>query len=158
MSEPTPPNIPNPDPSLATNERLANAIDVLSGRMERNREEARAWVDALQLLLEEKVNGAIRILETRLNGNDTALVAALQAQKEAAQKQTDSFAAILSESKSGSTKQIDGLNEKIDDLKERMSESGGRAEGSGHTTSMIIAGAAALAAIASVVIVLVTKV
>jgi hypothetical protein len=46
------------------------------------------------------------------------------------------------------------LNEKIDGLKERMAESGGHSSGIGQTASMIIAGLAALAASAAVVITL----
>lgn len=150
----SPLNIPNPDPSVIANERLKEALVLVNTTMARNHVETRGWVDSLQILQESNLRGAVKILETRLNGNDTALVAALQAQKEAAQKQTDSFAAILSESKSGSTKQIDGLNEKIDDLKERMSESGGKSQGIGQALTMIIAAIAMVAAVTSVSVVL----
>jgi hypothetical protein len=146
-----------PDPSLATNERLAVA-------MGQARKETRGWVDGLQVLMEEKADGIFRFLvekidggflniTTRLNGNDTALVAALQAQKEAAAEQTKNFTAILDESKKGTTKQIDALNEKIDDLKERVNVSGGQTAGVSHTVMMIIAVIGALTGIGSLIII-----
>lgn len=140
-------NVPNPDPSLATNERLALAKSELEHRMERNRTEAKGWTDSLQVLLEEKITGGNEIIKTRLDGNDTALVAALQAQKEAATKQTENFTAILDESKKGTMKQIDAISDKIDDLKERMSETGGRNAGVSYTIALVVACLAAVAAI-----------
>jgi polyhydroxyalkanoate synthesis regulator phasin len=144
------------DPSLATNERLADS-------QSQSRLETRGWVDALQVLLEEKVDGIFRFLvekidggllniTTRLNGNDTALVAALQAQKEAAAEQTKNFSNILDESKKGMTKQIDALSDKIDDLKERVNVTGGQTAGVSHTLLMIIAIVGALTGIGSLVI------
>jgi hypothetical protein len=181
-----PSNIPNPDPSLATNERLANAIDLLSSRMERNREEAKGWVDTLQELLEEKIRSAAaqtsnlslllaetrkileekihgsedktanldRVVQTRLAGSETALNAAMAAADKVVSKIETGVGSIMAEMKTSFSKQIDSLNEKIEDLKKRVFESGGRDSGIGQTASMVIAGLASLAAIASVVIVL----
>jgi hypothetical protein len=126
-----PSNIPNPDPSVVANERLEEAKVTLRREMAVNRDEAKGWVDALQvlqeretrngdLLLEEKINGGLRNIGTRLDGNDTALVAALKAQKEEAAKQTENFKEVLGESKKGTEKQFDSLNEKIDDVKDRL--------------------------------------
>lgn len=143
----TPLNIPNPDPSVIANERLAEALLLVNGRMERNREEARGWIDSLQVLLEEKIMGGLENIKTRLDGNDTALVAALKAQKEEAAKQTENFKEVLGESKKGTEKQIDSLNEKIEDLKKRVFESGGKSEGISNTVVMIISLIAAAAAI-----------
>lgn len=150
-----PPNIPNPDPSLATNERLANAIDLLTSRMERNREEAKGWVEALQILLEAKMEGGLKNIGTRLDGNDTALVAALKAQKEEAAKQTENFKEVLGEIKMGIAKQFDSLIAQINDLKERMSDTGGHTRGIGSMVTTVIAAASALAAVTSVVILLI---
>jgi hypothetical protein len=170
-----PPNIPNPDPSLATNERLENAKIELRREMTAKHDEARGWVDKLELLhevkiessnklLEEKVRGAEdktanldRVVQTRLAGSETALNAAMAAADKVTQKIETNSGALLTELKAGMSKQIDALNEKIDDLKERMAESGGNRSGSGHTISMVIAGLAALAAVASVAIVLMNK-
>lgn len=158
-------NIPNPDPSLATNERLANAIDLLTSRMERNREESKGWIEQLQVLVEEKISRAEdhtanldRVVQTRLAGSETALNAAMAASDKVVAKIEIGNAVIMNEMKANFSKQIDSLNDKIEDLKKRVFESGGRSEGSGHATSMIIAGLAAFAAIVSVVIVLAGKV
>ena len=158
-------NIPNPDPSLATNERLENAKAELRREISANHQESKGWVEALQILHEgriesgmrllvEKIDGGIRNIGTRLDGNDTALVAALKAQKEEAAKQTENFKEVLGESKKGTEKQIDSLNEKIEDLKKRVFESGGKSQGIGASASMIIAAVAAIAAIVSVFVVM----
>ena|ERR1019366_787599 len=99
----------------------------------------------------EKIEGSIAIIKARLDGNDTALVAALAAAGKAAEKQTENFTAILDESKRGSTKQIDALNEKIDDLKERMSVGDGRNNGISSSVAMVIAVIATAAAVLLVV-------
>jgi HD-GYP domain-containing protein (c-di-GMP phosphodiesterase class II) len=164
MSDSAPPNIPNPDPSLATNERLEDAKAQLRREIASAREESRGWTESLQILMEEKIKGAEnattnldRVVQTRLAGSETALNAAMAAADKVTQKQADNFEAVLTEAKIGLATQIKGLNEKIDGLKERMSESSGHSSGVSHTASMITAGLAALAATASVVIVLVTK-
>jgi hypothetical protein len=155
------PNIPNPDPSLATNERLANAIDLLSGRMERNREESKGWIEQLQVLLEEKINRSEdktvnldRVVQTRLAGSETALNAAMSAADKVTQEIKINFGAVLLELKNGMSKQIESLSEKIDDLKGRMSESGGHRAGITQTATTVIAAIAALASVASVIIVI----
>ncbi len=113
-------NIPIPDPSVATNERLAMGIAAL-------RTEVKHWVDALQLLHEEKIKSAEdktsnldRVVQTRLAGSETALNAAMAAADKVTQKQADNFEAVLNESKVGMSKQIEGVSGKIDDMKERI--------------------------------------
>jgi hypothetical protein len=126
-----PSNIPNPDPSVVSNERMEEAKVELRREMVSRHTESRGWVDSLQVLLEreiarvsafviEKIEGGLRNIGTRLDGNDTALVAALKAQKEEAAKQTENFKEVLGESKKGTEKQFDSLNEKIDDVKDRL--------------------------------------
>ena len=161
MNDSTPKNIPNPDPSLATNERLAMARSDIEAQMYRNRDEGRRWIEQLQLLLEEKIKGAEdktanldRVVQTRLAGSETALNAAMAAADKVTQKQADNFDAVLNESKIGLTKQIDNLNEKIDGIKMGMSESGGRTQGIGQMATMIIAAIAAVAATVAVIITL----
>jgi hypothetical protein len=162
---PRPSNIPNPDPSLATNERLEDAKQQLRREMAVIREESKSWIEDLQLFLErkvesgdallsEKVTGGLRNIGTRLDGNDTALVAALKAQKEEAAKQTENFKEVLGEIKAGIAKQFDSLVNQLNEVKLRMSESGGRSVGMSSTVGMVISAIAALAAIISVAVVL----
>jgi hypothetical protein len=98
--------VPNPDPSLATNERLANAVQQINDRMERNRQETQGWVDTLQELLEEKINGAEdktanldRVVQTRLAGSETALNAAMAASDKVVAKIETGVGAIMNEMK-----------------------------------------------------------
>lgn len=156
-----PSNIPIPDPSIAT----AAGLRAL-------RDEVKGWVEALQILhekmiastdsiLNEKIKAAEaktdnldRVVQTRLAGSETALNAAMAAADKVTQKIETTSLAVLNELKAGMSKQIDLLNEKIEDLKKRVFESGGRAQGVGSMASMIISAVAALAAVVSVVIVL----
>jgi hypothetical protein len=156
-----PPNIPNPDPSIITTARLAEAVSVINFRMDTVREEIRRWVDSLQLLHEEKIKGAEdktanldRVVQTRLAGSETALNAAMAASDKVVAKIETGVGAIMNEMKASFTKQIDSLDEKIDDLKERMSESGGHKQGTSQMIAWIIAAIAALAAVAMFITVL----
>jgi hypothetical protein len=158
MSEP---NIPSPDPSLATNERLAHAIRGQDERLQAAREEIKNWVEKLQELLEEKIESAEdktenldRVVQTRLTGSETALNAAMAAADKVTQEIKLNFGAVLNELKAGMTKQIEALNEKVEDLKKRVFESGGHAQGAGQTVSMVIAAVAALAAVIAAIVVL----
>jgi hypothetical protein len=131
------------DPTALTDKAIERASAIFDNK-----------IAALREFMTEKVEGSVEIIKTRLDGNDTALVAALQAQKEVATKQTENFTAILDESKKGTTKQIDALNEKIDDLEKRVFEDGGRSSGIGTTVTMAIAVIAVLVSIATAVITL----
>ena len=128
------------DPTALTDKAIEKAIRHISEKSADQRE-----------FLIEKIDGSIAIIKARLDGNDTALVAALAAAGKAAEKQTENFTAILDESKRGSTKQIDALNEKIDDLKERMSVGDGRNNGISSSVAMVIAVIATAAAVLLVV-------
>jgi uncharacterized protein with von Willebrand factor type A (vWA) domain len=165
-------NILNPDPSLATNERLANATTLINDRIERTRNEVKGWVEALQLLeererqaagrlfeqkissAEDKTNNLDRVVQTRLAGSETALNAAMSAADKVTQEIKLNFGAVMNETKAGIAKQVEGLDEKIEDLKKRVFESGGRVQGVSSVVTLVIAGLAALAAISAVVITL----
>jgi hypothetical protein len=130
-----PSNIPIPDPSIATVAGLSTL-----------RSEVRSWVDSLQLLHESKIDSSVtlliekisgaedktanldRVVQTRLAGSETALNAAMAAADKVTQEIKLNFGAVVNELKSGMTKQIDACNEKIEDLKKRVFESGGRLE------------------------------
>ncbi len=168
-------NIPRPDPSLATNERLAAARSEIDKkidrnhadheeRMIRNRTEVKGWVEALQVLLEAKISSAEdktenldRVVQTRLAGSETALNAAMAASDKVVVRIETGVGTTMNEMKSSFSKQMDSLNEKIDDLKERVSETGGHRQGIGQMVSLIIAAIAAIGAIAAVIITLSSK-
>jgi hypothetical protein len=154
------PNIPNPDPSVVANERLAEAVKQLRSEIGGVRGESKGWINTLQLLLEEKIMSAEdktasldRVVQTRLAGSETALNAAMAASDKVVAKIEVGVSAVMTEMKAGFAKQIDSINEKIDDLKERMSESGGRSAGSSHMVSIIFAGVAAMGAVVSALVV-----
>ena len=161
-------NIPNPDPSRVTNERLAEGLTQLRNELKAQRDEVKNWVESLQLLHQEKIkaaedktNNLDRVVQTRLAGSETALNAAMAAADKVTQEIKLNIGAVLNELKAGMTKQIEALNEKVEDLKKRVFESGGHAEGAGQMVkgagqmvSMIIAAIAALAAVISVAVVL----
>lgn len=149
-----PSNIPIPDPSIATTAGLTTLRVEVKGWIDSLKDNHEQKIDHVRDLLVEKIEGAKENIGTRLDGNDTALVAALKAQKEEAAKQTENFKEVLGESKKGTEKQIDSLNDKIEDLKKRVFESGGRTQGIGSMVSMIISALAALAAVGSLIIVI----
>jgi hypothetical protein len=164
---PNVPNIPSPDPSIITTERQAEVVDILNRRIDSVRDEIRGWVDALEILhekaifsgdnlLAEKIKGAEdktanldRVVQTRLAGSETALNAAMAAADKVTQEIKLNIGAVLNELKAGMTKQIESLNEKVEDLKKRVFESGGRTEGGGTRTTMIIATIAGIATVIS---------
>jgi hypothetical protein len=122
---------PDPDPTLLTTEQLLRSIASL-------REESKQWVDALQLLLEAKIAGKDNFYSEKFDSIQTqfkerdirtdqtasqvklAVDAALQAQKEAAGEQAKSFSAATSKSETAMNKQIEGLDGKITDVKDRL--------------------------------------
>jgi hypothetical protein len=122
---------PDPDPTLLTTEQLLRAIASL-------RLESKGWVDALQLLLEAKIAGKDHYYDEKFTSIQTqfqerdirtdqtasqvklAVDAALQAQKEAAGEQAKSFSAATTKSETAMNRQIEGLDGKITDVKDRL--------------------------------------
>jgi hypothetical protein len=139
---------PDPDPTLLTTAALLREIDQL-------RNLVRGWVDSLQLLLESRIEAATLVRETqiksiasvigaRLDGNDTALQAALQAAEKAVAKQNESFALATKKSEDALFKQLDqlgvlintankGLEDKINDVRDRLTRYEGGLAGVGVT-------------------------
>ena len=110
-------------------------------------------------LLEEKIEGAEdktanldRVVQTRLAGSETALNAAMAASDKVVAKIETGVGSIMNEMKANFSKQIDALNDKIEDLKKRVFESGGHTQGTHQMVMMAIAGAAMLAAVVAVII------
>jgi hypothetical protein len=129
----------DPDPSPLTTAALLREIDQLHNLV-------RGWVDALQVLMEAQLKGVVANIETRLNGNDTALQAALQAAEKAVAKQNDSFAIATKKSEDALFKQIDqlgvlintankGLEDKINDVRDRMTRFEGSVQGKSSSAS-----------------------
>jgi hypothetical protein len=130
-------------------------------------------VEQLQELHDEKfrsiaVQFAERDIRTEQTSRDSkvAVDAALQAAKEAVGEQNKSSALAISKSETGTAKQIDqqgmliqtetrATNEKIDDLKERLTALEGRSQGSSNTWVVIVGVAGLLVAIAAVVVTIV---
>src|ERR1700730_15189160 len=122
-----PSNIPNPDPSVVANERLQEAKLELRREMLAKHDEAKGWVDSLQLLHEEKIkrsedatSSLDRVVQTRLAGSETALNAAMAAADKVTQKIELNFGNVLVEMKGGMNKKIDTIKESMDEIKGRL--------------------------------------
>ena len=98
--------VPIPDPTKLTTDAVDRAKAELDIRLNAQRE-----------LLEEKFKG----VSTEFAMRDIALAAAFKAAEAAVKQQNESNTVAADKAASSFTKQIDGLDEKINDLKERMS-------------------------------------
>jgi hypothetical protein len=132
-------------------------------------------VEQLQELHAEKfrsiaVQFAERDTRTEQTSRDSkvAVDAALQAAKEAVGEQNRSSALAISKSEAATTKQIDqqgtliqtttlGLNDKIDDLKERLTSIEGRSKGMADGWGLIVGGIMLVVAVVTVIVVLTTR-
>jgi len=170
---------PDPDPTLLTTQALLreisslkelfgtrfstteHSVDLIRTRVETVITIIDEKIDHLKDLTNEKFNGiGIRFAEARYLTEQTskndklALDAALQAQKEDVGKQNDSNNASISKTEVLFTKQIDGLNDKIDDIKTRFisneSLQRGSREGIGLAGSLTIGAAFIISSLVSV--------
>jgi hypothetical protein len=139
----------------STVERMLVLIDRLSAVMDEK-------VNQLRNLTDEKFAGVgsrfaeARYLTEQTSRNDKiALDAALQAQKEDVGKQNDSNNASISKTEILFTKQIDALDDKIDDIKSRFiagdSQMKGKTEGIGAAGALIIGGSFVISAGISII-------
>lgn len=99
--------VPIPDPTRLTTDAVDRAKAELDIRM-----------NALRELIEQKFIG----VATEFTMRDIALAAAFKAAEAAVAQQNQSNTVAADKAASSFTKQIDGLDEKINDLKERMTE------------------------------------
>ena len=97
--------IPIPDPTKLTTDAVDRAKAELDIRL-----------SSLRELLEQKFIG----VATEFTMRDIALAAAFKAAEAAVKQQNESNTLAADKAASSFTKQIDGLDEKINDLKERM--------------------------------------
>lgn len=106
---------PDPDPTKLTTDAVHQAVS------------------HIEKLFIEKLNGLRDLIEQKLEGvktefqmRDIALAAAFKAAEAAVQQQNTSNTLAIDKSGEGFTKQIDGLDGKIDDLKERIADLAGK--------------------------------
>ena len=170
---------PDPDPTLLTTQALFHEIgslkelfDTRFSGVEKTVEMMQQLLDGVHIMIDEKVKNLkdltdekfvgigtrfaeARYLTEQTSRNDKlALDAALQAQKEDVGKQNDSNNASISKTEVLFTKQIDGLNDKIDDIKSRFiagdSQMKGKSEGVGMVGAIIIGASFVLSAVISI--------
>jgi len=121
--------VPRPDPTRLTTDQLIREIV------------------ALRALMEAKYDGKIEVMKTRMDGNDTALAAALQAAKELVNV-NNQFATKAIDSQAAAFKgTLDGTQSVIADVKDRLTRIEGRTSGAGSTVATTVAIAAAGAAV-----------
>lgn len=99
-------SVPVPDPTKLT----TDAVEA-------------AKVD-IEKLFNTKLNGEVAVITEKFASRDLALAAALKAAQELVKQQNDSNTLANDKMSEGFTKQIESLDEKIDDLKDRVSEMG----------------------------------
>ena len=155
-------SIPMPDPTALTTERLLQEIGGVKTLIV-------AEVSHLKELHAERFSS----IATQFNERDTrteqtsrdskvAVDAALQAAKEAVGEQNKSSALAIAKSEAATTKQIDqigviiatmtnGLNDKIDDIKNRITAIEGRSTGVGSSANAFYLIATLAVAVAAVV-------
>ena len=102
-------SVPVPDPTKLTTDAVALLKTELSATMDLR-------FEALDRLLNEKFKG----VTTEFTMRDIALAAAFKAAEAAVKQQNESNTLAIDKSATAFTKQIDGLDEKINDLKERF--------------------------------------
>lgn len=110
-----PSTIPVPDPTKLTTDFVESVKDDLLDTLNTK-------LSGLRELLEEKFKG----VSTEFAMRDIALAAAFKAAEAAVKQQNESNTLAIDKAGTAFTKQIDGLDEKINDLKERMSELTGK--------------------------------
>ena len=121
--------LPRPDPTRLTTDQLIREIG------------------ALKSTLEAKFDGRIDVLKTRMDGNDTALVAALQAAKELVGVNNQFATKAIDQQGSAFKASLDSTTATIADVKDRLTRIEGRTSGSGATVATTVAIAAAGAAV-----------
>jgi hypothetical protein len=147
---------------------MDKAIELLQTSTDRFPTIVNDEIKQLQELHEEKFHSiAIQFAERDTRGEQTsrdskvAVDAALQAAKEAVGEQNKSSALAIAKSEAATTKQIDqigflintttmGINDKIEDIKTRISTSEGRSNGLGDSWGYIFGAGGLVLAIVSV--------
>ena len=104
-------SVPVPDPTKLTTDAVALAKADIEKLFDTRLTALRTELDDFEALVQEK-----------FTGRDTALAAALKAAQELVKQQNDSNALAADKADKATTKQIDALILRIDDLKERVGD------------------------------------
>jgi hypothetical protein len=113
--------VPVPDPTKLTTDAVALA---------------RAEIEKLS---DTKLESFKELVASEFRGRDTALAAALKSAQELVKQQNDSNTLAIDKAATATTKQMDALAERIDDLKERIQiERGSTAGGRNETIARIV--------------------
>jgi hypothetical protein len=150
-------------------------MDLIQQNLDRRHGDIISEVAHLRILHEEKFHSiAIQFSErdtrTEQTSRDSkvAVDAALQAAKEAVGEQNKSSALAIAKSEAATTKQIDqigvilnatasGLNDKIDDIKNRLTLIEGRSKGIGDSWGVILGAIGTILALATFVLMVVSR-
>jgi len=112
--------VPVPDPTKLTTDAVALAKS------------------DIEKLFDTKLGGLKELVNEQFKGRDTALAAALKSAQELVKQQNDSNTLAIDKAATATTKQMDALAGRIDDLKERIQiERGSSAGGRNETMARI---------------------
>lgn len=125
--------VPIPDPTKLTTDAVALA-----------KSDIKELFETRLKLIDTELNGFRELVTEKFAGRDTALAAALKAAQELVKQQNDSNTIAIDKAGASFAKQIDSLDEKISDLKERVSELASR---NWATVGAYIVGAIGIAAL-----------
>ena len=104
----------------------------------------------LKELFDVKLTGFRELVNEQFAGRDTALAAALKAAQELVKQQNDSNTIAIDKASAAFTKQVDSLDDKINDLKERISAVASR---NWATVGAYIVGAVGIASLVTAAII-----
>jgi hypothetical protein len=106
----------------------------------------------IEKLFDTKLDGFRKLVDEKFTGRDTALAAALKAAQDLVRQQNDSNTLAIEKQANATTKQIDALGGRVDDLKERFTEERGTgASGRKETLAYIFSAIAAVASVISII-------
>jgi hypothetical protein len=114
--------VPVPDPTKLTTDAVTLAKEELEKIVSVRLDLLKTHVDGLRDVIEEKFVG----VKTEFTMRDIALAAAFKAAEAAVKQQNESNTLAIDKAGTAFTKQIDSLDEKIDDLKARIADLAGR--------------------------------
>lgn len=137
---------------------MAKAVELLQVISDRQPQDVDKKVTNLRILHEEKFHSIdvqfherdVRVEQTAKD-TKTAVDAALAAQEKSAGKQADSFALSIGKSENATTKQIDALDEKINDMKDRLMRIEGVKTGRGDVWGFVVGAVGLVAAVIGIV-------